>query len=111
MRITVVSERISDTYDGDAVNAEWAAKYLAGADDSLFVPGVASWDNVVTSEDDEGRIVITADLTTLTEVADNDPSGNAGQLVSEDWVRDYILGADVYWFAPETLKATEITFA
>lgn len=111
MRVTIVSEVVSSEYDGSTVDAEWVAEYLAGADDSLFVPGVSSWGNVTTEQDDEGNIILSADLTTDEKVDANHPSGNGGQVVSEDWISGYIIGADAYWFAPETLRAIKVTFA
>jgi hypothetical protein len=111
MRVTVVSELVSDMYDGRVVDENFVREYLAGTDDSLLVPGVTSWDNPQVTTNDEGQIVITADLVTEDRVAADHPSGNGGQPVSQDWVRDYITGADAYWFAPEVLTATEVTFA
>lgn len=110
MRVKITSDVLMDEYDGTKVGADFAVGYIAGAE-PYIVPGVVSWDNVTADMPDPNTLVVEADLTTLLEVADNDPSGNAGQEVTEDWVRKYITGADAYWLAPEVLRATEVTFA
>lgn len=113
MRVTITSDVLATSYDGSAITPEWAREYIAGAE-SMIVPGVVGWDNVTArgqQGDDGEQIVISADLTTLLVVADDDPSGNAGQEVSEAFVKDYITGADAYWLAPEVLVAREVTFA
>ena len=110
MRITVTSELLTKSYDGHStLAADFFTGYVRGAE-PYIVPGVTSWDNV-TAEVVDKKVVISADLTTLLEVPSGDQGGNAGQPVNEDWVRDYITGADAYWLAPEVLKATEVTFA
>lgn len=110
MRITVTSSLITESYDGsDTTAADFFTGYVAGAE-SLIVPGVTGWDNV-TAEVTGDQVVISADLTTLPEVPAGDQGGNAGVPVSEDWIRDYIMGADAYWLAPEVLMPTEVTFA
>lgn len=110
MRISVVSDVLMDTYDGYAVDSEFIREYIDGMDDSTIVPGVASWDNVIVTKEAD-RLTVTADLTTMTVVEDNDPSGNAGQLVCSDWIRDYITGADAYWLVPGALVADQITIS
>lgn len=108
MRIRVISDRITDTYDGVVVDAEWAKEYVAGCT-NLIVPGVLSWDSVQTEWEGDNNIVISADLATEDVVSE---AGNyTGDEVSEDFVRQYILGADIYWLAPGVLKATAITFS
>lgn len=111
MRVTITTDVLTDEYDGQPTKTpEFFTGYISGAEPHL-VPGVTSWDNVTAEMIGDDQAKITADLTTLLVVADNDPSGNAGQEVSEDFVRDYILGADAYWLAPDVAKATDVTFA
>ena len=40
MRITIVSDVVETTYDGEVVNAEFAKGYLQGTDQQLVTPGV-----------------------------------------------------------------------
>lgn len=108
MRITVVSEQLADMYDGHVVDDDFVSSYLAGTDQSLIVPGVLSWDNAEVSYDDDGNIVVSADLTTEDVVSSGDWQG---QDVGRDWIMGYIMGAAEYWFAPGLMKATKITFA
>lgn len=110
MRVTITSDRLADEYDGnDTRDPEFYTGYLAGAE-PYIVPGVTGWDNVAAEVTDD-KVVITADLETEDKVAKDDPSGNGGQEVSQDYIRDYVLGADAYWLAPDVLKATEVAFA
>lgn len=108
MRITVVSEQVSDMYDGYVVDEEFVSSYLAGTDQSLLVPGVLSWDNAQVSYNDEGNIVVTADLATEDVVSSGDWKG---QDVGPDWIMGYIMGAADHWFAPGLMMAKKITFA
>lgn len=110
MRISVVSDVLTDTYDGYAMDSEFVRNYISGMDDSTIVPGVSAWDNVIVTKEAD-QLTVTADLATMTIVEDNDPSGNGGQLVCSDWIRDYITGADAYWLVPGALVADKITFA
>lgn len=111
MRVIIATDILADEYDGQPTKTPaFLTGYIAGAE-PYIVPGVVSWDNVTAEMLGDDKAKITADLTTELVVADNDPSGNAGQIVTEDWVRDYILGADAYWLAPDVAKATEVTFA
>lgn len=111
MQISVVSDVIADCYDGYVVDTDFVRDYIRGMNHNLIVPGVTAWNSVTTTYDDEGRIVITADLATEPLVADNDPSGYEGQAVNEQWIREYITGADAYWLVPGALVAGEITFS
>lgn len=108
MRITVVSEIVAREYDGNDTTApEFFTAYIAGAD-GLIVPGVLSWDNVAATIVGD-TVTITADLTTEDVVTNN--ADYKGAEVSEDFVSSYIMGADVYWLAPEVLMPTKVTFA
>lgn len=106
MRITVTADVLASTYDGETVTADFVRKYLENTD-GLIVPGTA-WANVTAHMADPVTVVVTADVLHEGVVSSGDYKG---QEISEDWVRDYIIGADVYWHAPEVLRATEVTFA
>lgn len=108
MRVTVISEQVADMYDGHVVDEEFVRSYLAGSDQSLFVPGVLSWDNAEVSYNDNGDIVVSADLATEDVVSSGDWRG---QDVGPDWVMSYIMGAAEHWFAPGLMKATKVTIA
>lgn len=107
MHVIVTSDVLEDEYDGVPVDSRFAREYLSNAD-NLVVPGVTSWNNVQAHMPDPATVVIEADLVTQDVV----PSGDwKGQEVSEDWVRGYIEGADAYWLAPGTMRATKVTFS
>lgn len=105
-QIRIVSDVVNTSYDGSQVTPEWVAEYIAGCE-HLIVPGVSSWQGVRASKED-GQIVVVADLTTEGRIAEGDYKGDE---VSEDFLREYVIGADAYWLAPEVLRATEVTFA
>lgn len=110
MRVTVTADILADEYDGTPTNdPAFFVGYIAGAE-PYIVPGVTGWDKV-TAEVTGDTVVISADLATDDKVASDHPSGNGGQEVSEQYIREYILGADAYWLAPDVSKATEVTFA
>lgn len=108
MQIRILSQQIATEYDGTHITRGWFAEYIAGCE-QLIVPGVIGWANVQAEQDHNNDIVLTADITTEDVVTGN-PEYN-GDEVSEEFIRSYILGADVYWLAPEVLRATEVTFA
>lgn len=107
MRISIVADVVLEEYDCYPVAAEYVRDYIAGTDQQLIVPGVISWDNVVTAdgvrEDGERFVTITADLTTEDVVTGNEEYN--GDAVTTDFVRDYIAGADVYWLISGALLA------
>ena len=113
MRISIVSAVVETTYDGEVVNAEFAKGYLQGTDQSLVVPGVTSWDNIVTEDgeqDGEHVVTLSADLTTDPVVVGNN-AGYDGEEPTEAWISEYVKGADAYWLAAGPLAAREVTFA
>lgn len=107
MRIRIISDVLETQHDGQAVNAEFAKQYLAGAAD-FVVPGVTAWNNVQATDKvaagGGAQVVIEADLTTVDVVPDGE---FAGQRVCNEWVKGYILGAEMYWLAPGALIANE----
>lgn len=113
MRIRVTSELLQTEYDGQPTTSpNFYADYLHSVGGGYVVPGVYGWavDSVSVSEkvgDESQVVVILADLETGGTIDSGDWSG---QVVNQKWVKDYILGADVYWLAPEVLKATEVVF-
>lgn len=104
MRIRIVADVLMPEYDGNKITAEFVREYIAGCE-NVIVPGVTSWDNVVTGDLPDGRITVTADL--VTGGTTGPDYGN--EEVTPEFVRTYVEGAEAYWLIPGVLFVDEFS--
>lgn len=105
MKITIVSDLLAEEHDGQPVDADFVSEYLDRAGEHI-VPGVLQWRNP-TVVHAPGTLTVTADLL-VTDVVEHGEW--KGETITEEWIRDYIVGADAYWLAPGVAQATSVTF-